>query len=157
MALQGDRDLTLVQFLMMSCPVRCQMSHGWRAQAWCRERMMALQGNRDLTLVQFLMSCSSVGETAEYVTTYLGKGAEVSQFTSEFLRRKYAEASGKKVRAPGLAPCAGCAEVSRFTSELLRRNYAEASGKKVRAPGTPSGGGVPTRRGARTVSKCLPW
>ena len=91
-----------------------------RAQSWCRERMMALQGNADLTLVQFLMSCSSVGEVAEYVTTYLGKGAEVSQFTSEFLRRKYAEASGKKVRAPGLAPW--CCALARAPSGVHARH-----------------------------------
>lgn len=59
--------------------------------------MVRLQGQDDLTLVRFLLSCSSTGEVAEYITAYLGKSADVSKFTSEFLRRKYAEASGKKV------------------------------------------------------------
>lgn len=60
---------------------------------------MKLQGQDDLTLVQFLLSCASTGEVAEYISAYLGKSAEVSKFTSEFLKRKYAEASGKKVHS----------------------------------------------------------
>ena len=56
-----------------------------------------LKGSDDLTLVQFLMSCASTGEVADYTSAYLGRSAEVSQFTSEFLRRKYAEAAGTKV------------------------------------------------------------
>lgn len=67
-------------------------------QAWCKEQMLKLQGQDDLTLVRFLLSCSSTGEVAEYISAYLGKSAEVSKFTSEFLKRKYAEASGKKVQ-----------------------------------------------------------
>jgi hypothetical protein len=62
--------------------------------------MHAIRGSEDLTLVQFLMSCASTGEVAEYISCYLGRSPEVSAFTSEFLRRKYAEAAGKKARAP---------------------------------------------------------
>jgi hypothetical protein len=74
--------------------------------------MQKLQGSDDLTLVRFLMSCSSNGEIVEYITAYLGKSTEVSLFTSEFIRRKFAEASGKKVRHLHVAllelPCFSC-------------------------------------------------
>lgn len=66
-------------------------------QEWCKEKMKKLQGTDDLTLVRFLMSCSSNGEIVEYISAYLGKSTEVSQFTSEFIRRKFEEAAGKKV------------------------------------------------------------
>jgi hypothetical protein len=69
--------------------------------------MLKLQGTDDLTLVRFLLSCQSTGETAEYITAYLGKSTEVSHFTAEFLRRKFAESAGKKVRCAPWAshPC----------------------------------------------------
>ena len=69
---------------------------------------MRLQGQDDLTLVRFLLSCSSTGEVAEYITAYLGKSADVSKFTSEFLRRKYAEAAGKKVRPAAVREPVSC-------------------------------------------------
>lgn len=82
-------------------------------QAWCKEQMIKFQGQDDLTLVRFLMSCSSTGEVAEYLTAYLGKSADVSKFTSEFLRRKYAEASGKKVRSAAYTTCSAISALSR--------------------------------------------
>ena len=65
-------------------------------QAWCKERMIRLNGSDDLTLVRWLMACSSGGEVAEYIATYLGNKPEVVVFTAEFLRRKHAEQTGIK-------------------------------------------------------------
>lgn len=62
--------------------------------------MVKLSSKDDLTLVEFLMSCQSSGETAEYISAYLGKSPDVASFTAEFIRRKAAQLSGgKAVRA----------------------------------------------------------
>ena len=65
-----------------------------KMQAWCKDQMMKLSKKDDLTLVEFLMSCQSSGETAEYISAYLGKSPEVASFTAEFIRRKAAQLGG---------------------------------------------------------------
>ena len=74
--------------------------------------MIKLSRKDDLTLVEFLMSCQSSGETAEYISAYLGKSPEVASFTAEFIRRKAAQLSGGKSvsgRAQSmLLPCIWC-------------------------------------------------
>ncbi len=65
-------------------------------QEWCRQQMLKLSNKDDLTLVEFLMSCQSSGETAEYISAYLGKSTDVASFTAEFIRRKATQLSGGK-------------------------------------------------------------
>jgi len=92
-------------------------------QEWCRQQMMKLSNKDDLTLVEFLMSCQSSGETAEYISAYLGKSPDVASFTAEFIRRKAAQLNSGKVSTPGCLACrnkrqrwCGSEQVSRSTS-----------------------------------------
>ena len=71
-------------------------TNGCGMQEWCRQQMLKLSNKDDLTLVEFLMSCQSSGETAEYISAYLGKSSDVASFTAEFIRRKAAQLSGGK-------------------------------------------------------------
>ena len=78
---------------------------------------MKLSKKDDLTLVEFLMSCQSSGETAEYISAYLGKSPAVAAFTAEFIRRKAAQLSGGK--SVSLDPGRCCCHVSGATSVSL--------------------------------------
>lgn len=79
--------------------------------------MLKLSKKDDLTLVEFLMSCQSSGETAEYISAYLGKSPDVASFTAEFIRRKAAQLSGGKSVSASLLGCV-------FKSLVLARQTA---------------------------------
>ena len=79
---------------------------------------MKLSKKDDLTLVEFLMSCQSSGETAEYISAYLGKSPAVAAFTAEFIRRKAAQLSGGKSVSADPVRC--CCHVSGATSVSLQ-------------------------------------
>jgi PERQ amino acid-rich with GYF domain-containing protein len=55
---------------------------------WCQGAMKFLTGNDDITLLKFCMSLQSGAEIREYLSAYLGSTPQVSQFASEFIRRK---------------------------------------------------------------------
>lgn len=55
---------------------------------WCTSQMLKINGVRDLTLIQFCLSIDSAAEVRETLAANLGSTPQVSQFASEFLRRK---------------------------------------------------------------------
>ena len=55
--------------------------------------MVKLTKSSDLTLMHFCMSLDDPAEIRQYLAAYLGSKPEVSQFASEFIKRKH-EAKG---------------------------------------------------------------
>lgn len=55
---------------------------------WCLPTLRRMNANVDLTLIQFCFSLQSAGEIREYLAEYLGSTAIVSQFATEFIKRK---------------------------------------------------------------------
>ena len=55
---------------------------------WCSNQLLKINGNKDLTLVKFCTSIESASEIRETLAAYLGSTPQVSQFATEFLRRK---------------------------------------------------------------------
>ena len=73
------------QSAAVSSPLAGQMSSEFAK--WCKEQMFLLNGSDDMTLVEFLMTLGSEKDIREYVEFYLGKGPQISKFTTEFLFR----------------------------------------------------------------------
>lgn len=57
-------------------------------EEFCLASMQKLNGTNDITLLQFCMTLKSAAEIREYLAAYLGSKPEVSQFATEFIRRK---------------------------------------------------------------------
>jgi len=55
---------------------------------WCSVQLKRINGSEDLTLIDFCMTLQSAGEIREYLAAYLGSNPQVSQFATEFIRRK---------------------------------------------------------------------
>lgn len=55
---------------------------------WCAAEIKKLNGSDDLTLIQFCYTLDSAVEIREYFAEYLGSTPQVSQFATEFIRRK---------------------------------------------------------------------
>mmetsp|Transcript_8280 Transcript_8280/g.24789 ORF Transcript_8280/g.24789 Transcript_8280/m.24789 type:complete len:130 (+) Transcript_8280:3414-3803(+) len=66
--------------------------------------MQTLRGDPDLALVEFLVGLASSGETVDYIQLYLkdtvGK-AQLTAFTTEFLKRKLNDQAGGKRKGKG--------------------------------------------------------
>ena len=56
--------------------------------SWCEEQLKRLSGSGDLTLMHFCMTLDDPAEIRETLSAYLGEKPEVSQFASEFIKRK---------------------------------------------------------------------
>jgi hypothetical protein len=70
-------------------------------RAWCSQQMESLTGSPEVTLCEFLMGVESNSEIADYVRMYLGTGAPVATFSSEFIKRKLAVMAAREMTAAG--------------------------------------------------------
>lgn len=55
---------------------------------WCAEQMQALRGDSDVSLLQVPMSMDNAVEIREFLADVLGSTPQVSQFATEFIRRR---------------------------------------------------------------------
>jgi len=55
---------------------------------WCSNQLLKIKGNGDLTLVSFCLTIDSAAEIRETLAAYLGSTPQVSQFATEFIRKK---------------------------------------------------------------------
>lgn len=55
---------------------------------WCKEQMEKLTGSDDLTLIGFCMTLTDASEIRQYLQAYLGNGAKVNSFASEFIIKR---------------------------------------------------------------------
>lgn len=60
---------------------------------WCSVQLKKINNSDDLTLVEFCMSLGSAVEIREYLAAYLGSTPQVSQFATEFIKRKDGKSS----------------------------------------------------------------
>jgi hypothetical protein len=67
-------------------------------ESWCKEHLSAIAGadGYDVSLPQFLMTVHSDEEAREYISAYLGTGAQIDEFADEFLQLKAFESGGNK-------------------------------------------------------------
>lgn len=73
------------------------MSPGFRR--WCVQQMIKLSGNDDTTLVDYCFTLQSPAEIRESMSGTLGSTPGVSQFASEFIKRKKEQMSNQSRRA----------------------------------------------------------
>jgi len=57
-------------------------------EEWCLTQLRKINDSDDLDLIHFCMSLTSAVEIREYFASYLGSTPQVSQFASEFIKRK---------------------------------------------------------------------
>ena len=55
---------------------------------WCSNQLLKIKGNGDLTLVSFCLTIDSAAEIRETLAAYLGSTPQVSQFATEFIKKK---------------------------------------------------------------------
>jgi len=55
---------------------------------WCSSQLKKINGSEDLTLMQWCMTLQSATEIREYLAAYLGSTPQVSQFATEYIKRK---------------------------------------------------------------------
>merc|ERR1719473_1130565 len=55
---------------------------------WCEGELKKITGKEDTTLVDFCYTLESAADIREYMRNYMGSKPQVSQFASEFLKRK---------------------------------------------------------------------
>ena len=55
---------------------------------WCTNQLLKIAGNGDLTLVSFCLTIDSAAEIRETLAAYLGSTPQVSQFATEFIKKK---------------------------------------------------------------------
>ena len=55
---------------------------------WCSHQLLKIMGNGDLTLVSFCLTIDSAAEIRETLAANLGSTPQVSQFATEFIRKK---------------------------------------------------------------------
>ena len=65
-------------------------------KSWCEKEMKSLKA--DMALAYFCYSLENSAEIREYMRDYLGSTPQVSQFASDFIKRKGFEGGGRKSR-----------------------------------------------------------
>jgi hypothetical protein len=55
---------------------------------YCTSQLVRFKGDADLALMEFVYSLDSPADIRAYVAQYLGSTPAISQFASEFIRRK---------------------------------------------------------------------
>ena len=55
---------------------------------WCSNQLYKIKGDGDLTLASFCLTIDSAAEIRETLATYLGSTPQVSQFATEFIKKK---------------------------------------------------------------------
>jgi hypothetical protein len=89
-------------------------------EEFCLTSMQKLNGTNDITLLQFCMTLKSAAEIREYLAAYLGSKPEVSQFASEFIRRKEGGAPSASTSASTPTVTASATGVSKDVKILKR-------------------------------------
>jgi hypothetical protein len=71
---------------------------------WCSVQLKKINNSDDLTLVEFCMSLGSAVEIREYLAAYLGSTPQVSQFATEFIKKKDGKSTGMISQSAVTAP-----------------------------------------------------
>jgi hypothetical protein len=72
-------------------------------EKWCKEQMEKLTGGDDLTLIAFCMTLTDANEIRQYLQAYLGNGANVNSFATEFISKRGFENEQEEWETPGSA------------------------------------------------------
>lgn len=103
---------------------------------WCAVQLKKLNNSDDLTLIHFCMTLDSPAEVREYLAAYLGSTPQVSQFATDFLKRR----DGRAAAGAG-APPATHETVSAPKAKSQQQQQGPVSKKKAGPTGPGPRGG----------------